>query len=80
MNPSIEEETGQTARTLINALGGQPFALAMIVSNFLLLGFIWYTQIETDKQRAIIAQDVLGLVQQTNALLSKCIVPEEKRP
>jgi len=76
VNPGLEEETGQTARSLITALGSQPFALSMIISNFLLLGFVWYTQIESDRQRAIIAQDVLHMVEQNNMLLSKCVVPD----
>ena len=72
MTPGPIEEAGQTARSLIGALSSQPFALAMIVSNFLLLGFVWYSQIENNRQRAQLGQAVFDLTKETNELIAKC--------
>ena len=50
MNP-ITEEVGSTARALITSLK-DPMALTLIVSNLILLGFIFYTQIDDNRARS----------------------------
>jgi len=85
VNPGVTEEAGLTARSLISVLGSQPLALAMIVSNFLLLAFVWYSDIENNRawqvanaQRSENARMFAEYAQQTNTLLAKCVVPEQK--
>jgi len=82
MNPGIVEETGQTARSVIDALKSQPMTITMILSNLLLLGFIWYSQVENNRawseenvQRSINAKNFVEYAQRTNELLARCVVP-----
>ena len=42
MNPGAIEEAGSTARSIIDALRGQPAVLALVVVNFAMLVFIFY--------------------------------------
>jgi len=42
MNPSIAEEGGQTARTVIGAMQSQPLAIALILINIMFLGGVGY--------------------------------------
>ena len=85
MNPGITEEVGSTARSVIKVLESQPLALAMILSNFLLLGFVWYSNAENNshwtrenEQRAKNAQNFANYARDTSVLLSRCVVPSEK--
>ncbi len=43
MNPGPVEEAGKVASGFMDAMKSQPLALAMTVTNFLLLGLFWYT-------------------------------------
>jgi hypothetical protein len=42
MNPTIPEEVGQTTRSFFETMKDQPAVLALIISNFALLAFIFY--------------------------------------
>jgi hypothetical protein len=84
VNPGVVEEGGQTLRAIIGALSSQPFAIAMILSNFLLLAFIWYMQTENNKawehfnaSRIDAGKVILQYAENTNALLAKCVVPQQ---
>jgi hypothetical protein len=80
----VTEEIGETARSIIKVLDAQPFALAMIVTNLILLGYLWFTQIENNRawtqnneQRAELGRLVLKSAQETQQLFasiasSKC--------
>lgn len=82
MNPGIGHETGETVRSIVSVLGSQPMALGMIVSNFVMLGFLFYAQAQNHEawadnnaRRAELGNAVLKYSQDTNALLAKCVVP-----
>jgi len=82
LSPGPIEEVGQTARSIVGALSSQPLALAMILSNLLLLGFVWYSQIENNRawskeneQRSVNAKNFADFAQRTNELLARCVVP-----
>ena len=54
MNPgNIFEETGQTARSLIDALKGSPVALFMLISNAAILAFLWYVTVENNAAKRL---------------------------
>jgi len=78
MNPGVTEEVGSTARSVIHVLESQPLSLAMIISNFALLAFLWYTGAENNKQRAELGRAIFQEHKETRELLAKCIVPEHK--
>lgn len=77
MNPGPVEELGQTARSVVHVLESQPLALAMIICNFALLGYLWYAGVENNRQRAELGRAVFNDHRETMALLAKCVVPEK---
>jgi hypothetical protein len=60
MNPSIHEETGATARALIDALKAHPAVLAMSVINMGLLVFIYVALAGAAKSREALVNQVLS--------------------
>jgi hypothetical protein len=46
MNPGVTEETGSTARTLIQSLASTPLVLALVVFNLFYIGMTTYLQIK----------------------------------
>jgi len=78
MNPGLTEEVGKTVRGIVHVLESQPLALAMIISNFLLLGFVWYATVENNRQRAKLGEAVFHAESETRQLLARCVVPERK--
>lgn len=63
MAPGPIEEAGQTARSFIDALKGQPAVLALTIANFGLLVFIFYAL----QQAAQFREKLLAQVFQNNA-------------
>src|SRR6516164_3040802 len=80
MNPGGPvEEIGSTVRSVVHVLESQPMALAMILSNFLLLGYLWYAAIENNRQRAELGRLIFKEHSETRDLLAKCIIPDKTR-
>ena len=42
MNPGVVEEVGETARGFIDSMKTQPLALALAVTNLLMIGLVFY--------------------------------------
>jgi hypothetical protein len=59
MNPGVTEETGKTARTLIDALKGNPGILALSFINMALLIFMFYALHSSAKYRETLTDQVL---------------------
>jgi hypothetical protein len=72
MNPGAPEEIGQTARSFIDALKGQPATLAMAVVNFALLAFIFYALQRAAESREKLLEQVFQNGKELNQLLSQC--------
>jgi hypothetical protein len=72
MNPGPVEEAGQTARSFIDALKGQPATLAMAVVNFALLAFIFYALQRAAESREKLLEQVFQNGKELNLLLSQC--------
>jgi len=75
MNPGIIEETGQTARSFIEALKTQPATLAMIVANVVMLVFLFYALERGAKFRDDLLKSQFEYQREMSVLLSKCVVP-----
>ena len=82
MNPGAVEEIGKTARGVVRILDSQPMAVAMIVSNFILLGYLFYSGIENNKMwernnehRVEIGKLIIQAHHETELLLARCVVP-----
>jgi len=76
MNPGAIEEVGKVATGVIDALRTQPMVIALIVLNFIIIGFVYFSvKDRRDQDHKIMS---LLLEQQTKAqeLLSRCVVPK----
>ena len=77
MNPGITEETGQTARSFIDALKQQPATLALILANTALLLFIFYAMYAGAQFRDNMIKSQFEYQRHVTELLAKCVVPDK---
>jgi uncharacterized membrane protein affecting hemolysin expression len=42
VNPGVTEETGQTARSVVDALKAQPLVLVLLLINILFVAMLWF--------------------------------------
>jgi hypothetical protein len=71
MNPGPVEEVGQTARSVVSVLGGQPMILALVLLNMGLLVFMFYALQGAAKSREMIVQQVLANSQAVHQILQQ---------
>jgi hypothetical protein len=64
------EEGARTARSFVDALKSQPLALALVVMNFVLLAYLFYS----GHQTAVLRNDYL---RETQQILAKCVSVED---
>ena len=76
MNPGALEEAGRFANSVATALGSQPMALGMILTNICLLVFLFYSQNQFYEQRQELSKKFLDESHHTMELISRCIVPK----
>ena len=62
MNPSVPEEAGQTARTMINALGANPLVLVVLMINIVFIAFLWFTIRELATRKDSMIADMIHLL------------------
>ena len=72
----ISDQTGETIRSFIDALKAQPLALALVVMNFLLLGFLFYAGKSALDQRRATVEMIVGWQKETDKLLQHCVSAE----
>jgi hypothetical protein len=75
MNPGPVEEAGQTARSFVDALKGQPATLALIVANAAMLVFMFYALSKAAQFRDSLLNQQFVYQREVSLLLAKCIVP-----
>jgi len=72
----VTEEVGKTTRSFFEIMETHPLSLALIVSNFLLLGFLWYSNSVQLSQR----RETVGLIvkwqQDSDQLMANCVSKE----
>jgi hypothetical protein len=78
MNPGPTEEAGQTARSFIDALKGQPAVLALIVANAAMLVFMFYALSKAAQFRDNLLTQQFNYQREVSLLLAKCVIPESK--
>jgi hypothetical protein len=78
MNPGPVEEAGQTARSFVDALKGQPAVLALIVANAAMLVFMFYALSKAAQFRDNLLTQQFNYQREVSQLLAKCIIPESK--
>lgn len=75
MNPGPVEEAGQTARSFVDALKGQPATLALIVANAAMLVFMFYALSKAAQFRDSLLNQQFVYQREVSQLLAKCVVP-----
>lgn len=80
MNTGVTEEVGTTARSFIDAMKSQPFLLSCAISNFVLLGLVFYIAHGTHETR----QREVGLIYENqksiqDLIVKACIGPSSSR-
>jgi len=76
MNPGALEEAGKFANSVATALGSQPMTLAMIVTNIMLIVFMFYSQNQFYEQRQELSKMWIAENARVMELMSRCIVPK----
>jgi hypothetical protein len=78
MTPGPVEEVGQTARSFVDALKGQPAVLALIVANGAMLVFMFYALSKGAQFRDALLTQQFNYQREVSLLLAKCVIPESK--
>jgi hypothetical protein len=78
MTPGPVEEVGQTARSFVDALKGQPAVLALIVANAAMLVFMFYALSKAAQFRDNLLTQQFNYQREVSLLLAKCVIPESK--
>jgi hypothetical protein len=69
------QTTGQAAVGFVDAMKSQPLALALVVMNFALIGFVYYQSSLFNTQRGENIKVFIDIQKEVQKLLSQCIVP-----
>lgn len=73
MNPGITEEVGQTARSIVGVMKESPLSLALVVMNFALVVFLFYSNSQTLSQRQSALNQIVEWQQRTDILMASCV-------
>ena len=72
------EEAVHIAGGVVEALKSTPMTLAMILTNIMLLIFLFYSQTQFFNQRQELSKYFLESEREVREILSKCIVPRRE--
>jgi hypothetical protein len=75
----ITEEAGKAVTGVVTSIGTQPLALALVVMNLVLLGFLFYVQHSTNSQRKETVDLIVGWQKDTDKLMANCVSGEVTR-
>ena len=73
------EEAGKAASGFMSVMGQQPLALALVVMNFVLLGFLFYNGSSVNTSRQATVDQILKSRAETDVLLAGCVSAETNR-
>ena len=77
MDPTgIARETGETTRTFFTALKDQPLSLALVVMNFVLLFYLFYSGASITTQRNETTRMIVAWQKETDTLMANCVSKE----
>jgi len=77
MNPGPAEEVGKAANTFMDVMKSQPIALALVVMNVLLLGYLFWNEQKYVDARRDFAEKLFAQQTHETSLLAHCILPED---
>lgn len=67
------EETGKVARSFFKVMQTEPLSLALVVSNFVLLGYLFYSGASITSQRQETTKMIVGWQERTDVLMASCV-------
>src|SRR5215831_2372803 len=73
MNPGPVEEGAKVADNFLDAMKTQPLSLALVVMNFGLLGYLFWSGHELMQLREHTAQMIVSWQTETGKLLANCV-------
>lgn len=76
MDSEIARETGRTARSFFAAMQDQPLSLALIVTNLILLFFLFYSGSAQLQQRRETVDLIVSWQRDTDKLMASCVSKE----
>jgi hypothetical protein len=75
----VTEEAGKAVSGVVSSIGTQPLALALVVMNLVLLGYLFYVQSSTNGQRKETVDLIVNQQRDTEKLLANCVSGEVTR-
>jgi len=69
----VIEETGKTTRSFFDALKDQPLSLALVVMNFALVAYLFYSGSSITEQRAETTKMIVTWQRETDRLMADCV-------
>ena len=72
MNP-ISEEVGLTARSIVEVMKGSPLLLSLVIINFALVAFMFYTNNQVLSQRQEALTRIVDWQRATDSLMASCV-------
>lgn len=76
MITGVSEEAGKTARSIVEVMKESPLSLALVVVNFFLVGFLFYSGSTTLEQRSNMSKMIIDWQRETSVLLGGCVSQE----
>jgi hypothetical protein len=73
MNPGLTAEAGKTARSVVEVMKESPLSLALVVMNFALVGFLFYSGSTTLDQRSAMSKMIIDWQRETGTILGGCV-------
>lgn len=75
----VTEEVGKAASGFVNIMGGQPLALALVIMNFVLLAYLFYTASSITSSRKETTDLIVKWQQDTDKLMVNCVSSDVMR-
>ena len=66
-------EAGKTARSFMDALKEQPLSLALVVMNFALVAYLFYSGSSITEQRNETTRMIVAWQKETDTLMANCV-------
>jgi hypothetical protein len=73
MNPGLTAEVGQTARSVVGVMKESPLSLALVVMNFALVGFLFYSNAAVLQQRQSALDQIVQWQKGTDQMMASCV-------
>jgi hypothetical protein len=72
----VVKEVGAATQTFFSTLREQPLSLALVVMNFVLLGYLFYYTSTILTQREVTTALIVGWQKETDKLMANCVSKE----